>query len=71
MAAATVRDVMTTEFPRAAPSDSVERVATLMHDEAASHVPVVEDDRVVGIGGAGRSRQAPRGHDMNLVCHCG
>lgn len=48
-AAATVRDVMSTDFPTVAPSDSVERVATVMHDEGASHVPVVDGDAVVGI----------------------
>ena len=48
-AAATVRDVMSTEFPQVAPGDSVERVATVMHDASASHVPVVDGDRVVGI----------------------
>ena len=48
-AASTVGDVMTTEFPTVAPTDSVEKVATIMHDEGVSHVPVVEDDRVVGI----------------------
>jgi len=48
-AAQTVRDVMSTEFPTAAPGDSVEKVATAMHDAGASHVPVVDGGRVVGI----------------------
>src|SRR5262245_24785877 len=48
-AAQTVRDVMTTDFARVAPTDTVERVATVMHDEGVSHVPVVDGDRVVGM----------------------
>jgi CBS domain-containing protein len=48
-AASTVRDVMATEFPRVASTDSVEKVATVMHDEGVSHVPVVDGDRVVGM----------------------
>jgi CBS domain-containing protein len=48
-AGSTVRDVMSTEFPRVASTDSVEKVATVMHDEGVSHVPVVDGDRVVGI----------------------
>lgn len=48
-AAASVRDVMATEYPKVAPSDTVERVATVMHDAGASHVPVVDGDAVVGI----------------------
>ena len=48
-AAATVRDVMSTEYPTVAPTDSIEQVATAMHDAAASHVPVVDGGRVVGI----------------------
>ncbi len=48
-AGATVRDVMTTEFPRVSATDSVERVATVMHDEGVSHVPVVDGEKVVGI----------------------
>jgi CBS domain-containing protein len=48
-AGATVADVMTTDYPRVAPTDSIEQVATVMHDAGASHVPVVDGDRVVGI----------------------
>ncbi len=48
-AGATVRDVMTTEFPRVSATDSVERVAPVMHDEGVSHVPVVDGEKVVGI----------------------
>jgi CBS domain-containing protein len=48
-AGSTVRDVMSTEFPRVASTDSVEKVATVMHDEGVSHVPVVDGEKVVGI----------------------
>lgn len=48
-AASTVRDVMATEYPQVAPTDTVETVATVMHDAGASHVPVVDGERVVGI----------------------
>jgi CBS domain-containing protein len=48
-AGSTVRDVMTTDYASVAPTDSVEQVATVMHDAGASHVPVVDGDRVVGI----------------------
>jgi CBS domain-containing protein len=49
IAGSTVRDVMSTEFPRVSSTDSVEKVATVMHDEGVSHVPVVDGERVVGI----------------------
>jgi CBS domain-containing protein len=48
-AGSTVRDVMSTEFPRVTSTDSVEKVATVMHDEGVSHVPVVDGEKVVGI----------------------
>jgi CBS domain-containing protein len=48
-AASTVADVMTTDVPKIAPDDTVESVATLMHDRNASHVCVVDGDRLVGI----------------------
>lgn len=46
---ATVGDVMSREVLTAAPGDSLEDVATMMHDHDASHVPVVDDGRLVGI----------------------
>jgi CBS domain-containing protein len=46
---ATVRTIMTTDLPTVAPDDTVESVATLMHDRNASHVCVVDGDRLVGI----------------------
>jgi CBS domain-containing protein len=46
---ATVADVMTTEFRTVAPTDSIEDLATEMHDSDLTHVPVVEGDRLVGI----------------------
>jgi CBS domain-containing protein len=48
-AASTVADVMTTDFPTVSPTDSVEAVATAMHDRNASHVCVTDGDRLVGI----------------------
>lgn len=48
-AASTVADVMTTDVPSVAPGDTVEAAATLMHDRKASHVCVVDGDRLVGI----------------------
>lgn len=41
-AAANVREIMSTEFDTVAPTDTVESVATLMHDKGLSHVPVVD-----------------------------
>lgn len=46
---ATVGDVMTTEFPTIASSATVEDLATLMHDEQVTHVPVVDDGALVGM----------------------
>lgn len=48
-AASTVAEVMSTDVPVVAPSDSIETAATLMHDRNASHVCVVDGDRLVGI----------------------
>jgi CBS domain-containing protein len=48
-AGSTVGDVMTTEFARADPDDSLEALATTMHDRDVTHVPVVEGDALVGI----------------------
>ncbi|MCZ7527540.1 MAG: CBS domain-containing protein [Acidimicrobiia bacterium] len=47
---ATVRDVMDSEYPTVSPDDTVETLATLMHDRNVSHVPVVDaQGRLVGI----------------------
>src|SRR6266566_363133 len=48
-AGSTVGEVMATDFATIGPGDSVEELATLMHDRGLSHVPVVEGDRLVGI----------------------
>jgi CBS domain-containing protein len=48
-AASTVADVMTTEFETVMPTESIETVATLMHDKGLSHVPVVDGGKLVGI----------------------
>ncbi len=44
-----VRDVMDREPPTAAPDDTVEEIATQMHEFGVTHVPVIEGGRVVGI----------------------
>jgi CBS domain-containing protein len=44
-----VEDAMTAPAVTCGPDDTVEQVATLMHDNDLSRVPVVEDDRLVGI----------------------
>jgi CBS domain-containing protein len=46
---ATVADAMTTEFPTVGPDDTLETLATLMHDREVSHVPVVDSGQLVGI----------------------
>ena len=48
-AASTVGEVMATEFEAVAPSDSIENAATLMHDKVISHLPVVDNGKLVGI----------------------
>jgi CBS domain-containing protein len=49
-AGANVEDIMTTEFPTVGPDDTIEKIATLMHDHDANHVPVVDaDGNLVGI----------------------
>src|SRR5438105_13321499 len=47
VAASSVADVMATEFEAIGPDATVEALATRMHDTGASHVPVVEGDRLV------------------------
>ncbi|HEV3401455.1 MAG TPA: CBS domain-containing protein, partial [Acidimicrobiales bacterium] len=44
-----VGDVMDPEPPTCSPDDSLETVATIMHERAASRLPVIEDGRLVGI----------------------
>jgi CBS domain-containing protein len=44
-----VRDVMEDEPITVGPDDSVEEVATRMHESGVTHVPVVDGDKVVGI----------------------
>lgn len=48
-AGATVGDVMTTDFATIGPDDSLETLATLMHDRDVTHVPVVDGGALVGI----------------------
>ncbi len=50
MVAATVQDLMATEFPTVGPDDTLGDVATTMHDHDITHMPVVDaDGKVVGI----------------------
>ena len=46
---ATVGDVMDADPATCGPDDTLETVATVMHERAVSRLPVVEGDRVVGI----------------------
>jgi len=48
-AGSTVSDVMDAEFVTVAADDTLEQLATLMHDRDVTHVPVVEGDRLIGI----------------------
>jgi CBS domain-containing protein len=48
-AGSSVGDVMHSEFTTVSPDDTLEQLATLMHDRELTHVPVVEGDRLVGI----------------------
>ncbi len=47
--AATVADVMHTDPVTCGPDDTLERIATVMHEEKVGRVPVVEAGRLVGI----------------------
>jgi CBS domain-containing protein len=48
--AATAGEIMTTDFETVGPNATLEDVATLMHDRAVTHVPVVDDSgKIVGI----------------------
>ena len=44
-----VGDVMDREPPTCSPDDTLETVATMLHERTASRLPVVEDGKVVGI----------------------
>jgi CBS domain-containing protein len=47
---ATVSDVMDADPPTCGPDDTLENVATVLHDRNASRLPVVDDDgRLIGI----------------------
>jgi CBS domain-containing protein len=46
---ATVGEVMTKDFRSVTSTDSLEDLATEMHDSDLSHVPVIEDGELVGI----------------------
>jgi CBS domain-containing protein len=46
---ATVGDVMSDEYPTVASTATIEDLATLMHDERVTQVPVVDDGALVGM----------------------
>ena len=48
-AGATVADVMITDYHVAKPDDTLDGVASEMHDRDVTHVPVVDDGKLVGI----------------------
>jgi CBS-domain-containing membrane protein len=48
-AGASVADVMITDFQVADPDDTLDGVAAEMHDRDVTHVPVVDDGKLVGI----------------------
>jgi len=49
-AASKVSELMSTDFATVAPNDTIESLATLMHDKGSSHVPVVDENgALVGI----------------------
>jgi len=49
-AASKVSELMSTDFATVAPADTIESLATLMHDKGSSHVPVVDENgALVGI----------------------
>ncbi|MEX0664037.1 MAG: CBS domain-containing protein [Acidimicrobiia bacterium] len=50
MVAATVQDLMETEFPTAGPDETLADVATKMHEDDITHMPVVDaGGKLVGI----------------------
>lgn len=49
MPEATVRDLMRTDVPIAAPTDSIATVARMLADSGLPGVPVVEDGEIIGI----------------------
>ena len=48
-ASSTVGDVLEKHFKQVGPDSTIEDVATLMHEHDVTHVPVVQDGKVVGI----------------------
>jgi len=58
---ATVGDVMSSPAITCAPDDTLERVATVLHEHELSRLPVVEDGRLVGIVARGDILKAVMG----------
>jgi CBS domain-containing protein len=48
-ASSTVGDVLERDFKQVGPDATVEDVATLMHEHDVTHVPVVQNGKVIGI----------------------
>lgn len=44
-----VEDIMSTDFPRIVPSDSIEHCMRLMSENNIRYLPVFENDRICGI----------------------
>ncbi len=50
VAGSTAADVMDTDYATASPADEIEKVATLMHDQKQTHIPVLDESgKLVGI----------------------
>ncbi len=49
MTAATVVDLMETEFPTCGPDDTLGTVAAAMHEGDVTHMPVIDGGKLVGI----------------------
>lgn len=49
MTAATVVDLMETEFPTCGPNDTLGTVAAAMHEGDVTHMPVIDGGKLVGI----------------------
>lgn len=58
---ASVRDVMSSPATTCSPDDTLERAATLMHEQEVSRLPVTEGGRLVGIVARGDILRAVMG----------
>jgi CBS domain-containing protein len=62
-----VRDVMTTSVKTARPSDSVDRCMRVMTELRIRHLPVIEDERVVGMISVGDLVKAQLSEQESLI----